>query len=168
MRREAVRILNTIRQRSLFRLWFLLPTVLFPYLTVKRECFILHSAERESLTAVKIKITVIDGGTVINAVPGKTVCTAEYGKDSIPQEIGGCTVQKTENGFEITGQSAHGSRPELGRNTVTALLEFLACGGCEAAKGLRRFFLTEKQTEARRDWALRRYFGRNDLCSHSA
>lgn len=112
----------------------------FPVLNCEKGMLHLTFSGKGILDCGKIKITVIDGGTVINAVPGKTVCTAEYGKDSIPQEIGGCTVQKTENGFEITGQSAHGSRPELGRNTVTALLEFLACGGCEAAKRLTALF----------------------------
>lgn len=112
----------------------------FPVLNCEKGMLHLTFSGKGSLDCKEIKFTCIDGGTVINAVPGKTVCIAEYLKGSIPQEIGGCTVKQTENGIELTGQSAHGSRPELGRNTVTALLEFLAYGGCEAAKRLSALF----------------------------
>ncbi|WP_243113049.1 Sapep family Mn(2+)-dependent dipeptidase [Ruminococcus sp. Marseille-P6503] len=112
----------------------------FPVLNCEKGMLHLTFSGEGSFDCGGIRFGKIAGGTVINAVPGKTSCTAVYDEGSIPEEICGCNVKRSEEGFEITGLSSHGSRPELGRNTVTALLAFLAANGCETADRLSAAF----------------------------
>lgn len=111
----------------------------FPVLNCEKGMLHLTFQGEGSFDCDGIRLDKISGGTVINAVPGKTVCVCECG-ETLPESISDCTVKMRDNGFEIIGKSAHGSRPELGRNTVTALLAFLSDNGCETAKRLSNAF----------------------------
>lgn len=90
----------------------------------------------------------ISAGTVVNAIPDKAecVCTGiEADKivkafESIDTDCDIDITNDDELSFVITGKSAHGSRPELGENAVTALLKLLTALGCEAAQSLAKLF----------------------------
>lgn len=109
----------------------------FPILNCEKGMIHLEFCGKGKLDAEGIRISKVKGGTVINAIPGKTVCTAEF--DELP-EFTDCGAVISDGGFTVVGQSSHGSRPELGKNTVTALMSALAKKGCETAKKLSALF----------------------------
>ncbi len=70
-------------------------------------------------------VVTLKAGTVINAVPGRAELvlkgiSAEQLADALPK---GVTLEAEGERCVITGRSAHGSRPENGTNTATAIAE---------------------------------------------
>lgn len=112
----------------------------FPVLNCEKGMIHLEFSGSGSFDCSGLHFSEIKGGTVINAIPGKTVCKAECTDNSVFACLEGCDTGYTADGVVITGQSAHGSRPELGRNTVTALLRLLSELGNKTAKRLSDIF----------------------------
>ena len=95
------------------------------------------------------KVTSINAGTVINAIPDKAFFSCKgISADNLTSLFSeldtGCRIETEKNGSElkatISGKSAHGSRPELGINSATALLKLLSTLGCEKAAALSSIF----------------------------
>ncbi len=112
----------------------------FPVLNCEKGMVHLSFSGNGNFDTNEIKFSKITGGTVVNAIPGKTICKAVVSDNLRFNQLSDCSVNGTVEGFEIIGQSAHGSRPENGRNTITALMSFLAHGGNALALSLSKIF----------------------------
>lgn len=109
----------------------------FPVLNCEKGMIHLTFEGTGNFDVENIKFSEITGGTVINAIPGKTLCKSTFSQLG---DIADCKFKVTVDGFELIGKSAHGSRPELGINTVTALLDYLYVKGNQTAQKLSRLF----------------------------
>ena len=126
------------RSKEKFPPMVVTPDGSFPVLNCEKGMIHLEFEGEGSFDCKDIKFESIKGGTVINAIPGKTVCKAQL-SGKLP-DFPDCDTQLSDGGFTIAGQSSHGSRPELGRNTVTALLDVLAKLGNPTASVLSQLF----------------------------
>ncbi len=113
----------------------------FPVLNCEKGMLHLEFSGEGSLDCDGMKFTSVKGGTVINAIPGKTVCKGEF--SGLIPTFADCRVEAEQSAcdsFTILGQSSHGSRPENGINTVTAFLSALAEKGSNLATTLSAMF----------------------------
>lgn len=126
------------------------PDGTFPVLNCEKGmmhlCF---SGSGEFSSSDGFKVKSLKGGTVINAVPDKAVCSCEGISASRLSDIfekldTDCDIDITEEQdgltFTLIGKSAHGSRPDLGINAVTAMIKLLSALGCEKAKQIESLF----------------------------
>lgn len=116
------------------------------------------SFHREWLASdVRPQVTLLDGGSVRNAIPGYASATVSglcaRNVESVAAQITAqtevhFTLLDTDTGLTIKakGRGAHIGRPELGRNAQTALVALLAalpladCSGTEALRALSQLF----------------------------
>ena len=126
------------------------PDGTFPILNCEKGMMHLtFSGDTVIENAEGFKVTSIKAGSVINAIPDKAICECEgVSADELTKQFGkletGCEISTQSSGdkltFTISGKSAHGSRPELGVNAVTALLKLLADLDCGKAVELAKLF----------------------------
>ena len=117
----------------------------FPVLNCEKG--LVHLTFKGTLAQGEKRVCALKAGTVINAVPGKAEFTLENITDSELKAaldgLDGFTLQ-TQSKDTLTGtligRSAHGSRPENGLNTATALVSAFAKLGISGFDKLAQIF----------------------------
>lgn len=111
------------------------PDSVFP--VVNAEKGILHArVEAEFAAGTGARVAIFDGGTATNCVPnyacalieGVALSVVSALADSMSGTLGvkiDCTKSGENVKIEVYGGASHGSRPDLGINSVTALLELI-------------------------------------------
>ena len=118
----------------------------FPVLNCEKG--LVHLTFKGALETGEKRADYLKAGTVINAVPGKAEFTLENITDSELKAalngLDGFKLETQQNGDTLTGtligKSAHGSRPENGLNTATALAAAFARLGISGFDKLTQIF----------------------------
>ena len=111
----------------------------FPVLNCEKG--MVHLTFEGSISDKRISV---ECGTVINAIPGKAVISANSDNSKLRSTLTDIEPQLniTEKGNDliIKGSASHGSRPERGINTATAILKALTLCDCDELKPLSEVF----------------------------